>query len=112
DQDFSGVENRLVDRYQNIGKDRAHHEVDVVALETATIFLNCDIRFELVISYKELHLFAAHLAAKIFQGEFETVFRLLAERGGRARQGVYETNANLVLGCRRVDDEYKCGSSR
>ena len=71
-----------MDRDQDIRKDRAHHEVDAIALEQTANLLNRDIGLKLIVSDNEFDVFPAHFTAEVFQRELETVFRLLTERDG------------------------------
>jgi hypothetical protein len=112
DQDLSGVDHRLVDCYQDVREYRTNDEVDMVVLDHPAHFLDRDIGLEFIIDNDELDVSPTHFAAEVFQGELETVFRLLAERGGRTRQRINEANADLVLCGRRVNYKYKCRGCR
>ena len=98
DQEGLGFRDGPVDRLQDVGEDRADHEVDLVALEQALDLGHRRIRLEFVIDHDDLDIAAAHLAAEILHRERKAVANLLAKRGGGARQGHDHAQLDLVLG--------------
>jgi hypothetical protein len=85
DQKGLALNDRLVDRAENVGEDRADHEVDLVALQQGLDLGHGDVGFQLVVDDDDLDLLAAHLAAEILDREVEAVAGLLAEHGAGAR---------------------------
>ena len=71
---------------QDVGEDRADHEVDLVALDEGLGLVDRDVGLELVVLHEQLDLAPAELAAERLDRELEAVALLLAEHRGRARQ--------------------------
>ncbi len=90
---------------ENVGEDRADHEVDLVALQQALDLGHRRIRLELVVDHDDLDIAAAHLAAEILHRERKAVADLLAKRGGGSRQGYDHTQLDLLLRERRIQSE-------
>ena len=55
---------RLQDRLQDVGEDRADHEVDLVALDEGLDLAHRDVGLELVVLHDDLDLAPAELAAE------------------------------------------------
>jgi len=60
-----------------LGKDRPHHEIDLVAFEQAFDLGHRAVRLEFVIDHHDLDVAAGHLAAEILDREREAVADLL-----------------------------------
>ena len=99
DQEGPGIRHRLVDRQQDVGEDRPHHEIDLVALKQALDLADGDVRLEFVIGPHHLDIAARHLAAEILDGERKAVADLLAERRRRTRRGHDHADLELLLRC-------------
>ena len=98
DQDRAAVGHRLHHRDQDVGEDRADHEVDLVPLHVGLGLADRDVRLELVVLHDQLDLAPAELAAERLQRKLEAVALLHAERGGRPRQRGQDADLELVLG--------------
>ena len=123
DQERARVGYRLHDRDQDVGEDRADHEVDLVALDIGLGLRHRDVGLELVVLHQHVGVASAELAAEFFHRELEAVALLLAEHGRRARQRRQDADLHFVLcaggggrerGCRGSGqrDEYsqhRCG---
>ena len=112
DQDDIGVGHRLEDRLQNIGEDRADHEVDLVALEQRLDLGDGDVGLEFVVLHDDLDLAAAELAAEVFHRELEAVAQLLAEHRRRAGQRGDDADLELVLSAGAGRDQRQGGNRR
>ena len=86
-----------MDRLENVGEDRSHHEIDLVAFEQAFDLCHGAVRLEFVIDHHDVDVAAAHLAAEILDCERETVANLLAEHRRRAGQGHDDPDLELLL---------------
>ena len=97
DQEGPGIRHRLVDRQQDVGEDRPHHEIDLVAFQQALDLGDGGVRLEFVIGHHDLDIAARHLAAEILDGERKAVADLLAERCRRTGQGHDHADLELLL---------------
>ena len=79
------IGHRFEDRLQDIGKDRADNESDLVALDHGLDLVHRGIRFQFVILHDQLGLDAAELPPQMLQGKIESGALLLTDYGGRAR---------------------------
>src|SRR5581483_10620417 len=95
----------LVNRQQYVGKDRADHEINLVALEKALDLGDGGIRLQFVISDDDLDILAAHLAAEVLDRERKAVAYLSAQRRSRSRQCDDHADLDLVLRVRRSNRE-------
>ena len=73
DQERLGIRHRLVDGLQDVGEDRSHHEVDLVAFEQALDLGDGAVGLEFVVDHDDLDVPAGHLAAEILDRERKTV---------------------------------------
>ena len=105
DQEGFGVRHRLVDRLQDVGEDRPHHEIDLVALEQAFDLCHRGIRLQLVVDVDNFDFPAAHFAAEILDRERKTVANLLAKCGRRTGEGHDHADLELFLRHRRASGE-------
>src|SRR5262249_19579882 len=96
DQDGATVGDRLEDRLQDVGEDRADHEVDLVALDERLDLGDRDVRLEFVVLHQKLDLATAELVAERLQRKLHAVALLGAERGGWARQRGDEADLELL----------------
>ena len=74
-----------MNRLQDVGEDRSHHEINLVAFEQALHLDHGGVGFEFVVYRDDLDIATSHLAADILDREYKTVARLLAEHCGRTR---------------------------
>ena len=84
DQKRLAVDDRFVNRLQDVGEDRSHHEINLVAFEQALHLGHGGIGLEFVIYRDDIDVAASHLAAELLDCECEAVARLLTEHRGRA----------------------------
>ena len=101
DQEGVRVGHRLMNRLQDVGEDRPHHEIDLVAVEKALDLGHRHVGLELVVDGDDLHVATAQLAAERLHREVEAVPHLSAQHRRRARQRHDDPDAKLVLRQRR-----------
>lgn len=95
DQESLALGDRAVDRLQDVGEDRADHEIDLVALEQAAHLDHGAVGLQFVVGVDDLDLAAGHLAAEVLDRERKAVADLLAKR--RSRAGGRHQHADLDL---------------
>ena len=100
DQESLVLGDRLVDRLQNVGEDRADHEVDVVSLQQSLDLDDRAVGLEFIVDIDDLDLAAAHLAAEILDRQCKAVAHLRAQRRRGAGGGHDHADLDLVLSCR------------
>ena len=98
DEDDAGFGDRLIDRAENVGENRADDEIDLVAVEQRLDLGDGDVGLKLVVGDDEVGLAAAELAAELLDRQRKAVAQLLAEHGGRARQGSNQADLEVVFG--------------
>ena len=103
---------RLVDRQQHVGEDRADDEIDLIALEEPLDFGHRDVRLQFVVDDGHLRVEPAELAAERLDREVEAVAHLPAEHRGGSREGHDEPDFHLVLGGRADGRSRPCGQRR
>ena len=75
----------FADRHQDVGEDRADHEVDLVALDELLGLADGHVGFQLVVLHDDAGRQAAELAARVLDAQIEAVAQLAAEHRLRAR---------------------------
>ena len=85
--------------WQDVGEDRADHEIDLVALQQTLDLRDGGVRLQLVIDDDDLDIPAGHLAAEILDRERKTVADLLASAA--AGPDSVTITPTLIFSCAR-----------
>ena len=82
---------------EDVGEDRADHEIDLVALDQRLDLGHRDVGLELVVDDDHLDVAPAELAAERLDRKLEAVAQLLAEDRRRPGQGDDDADLELLL---------------
>ena len=99
DQEGAAVGDRLDDRDQDVGEDRADDEVDLVALDQRLDLAHRDVGLELVVLHDDLDVAAAELAAEVLDAELEAVAQLPPSTAGGPDSVVITPILSLSCAC-------------
>ena len=84
DQDRAAVGHGLHDRGENVGKDRADDEIDLVPVDQCLDLVHREVGLELVVRNDHLDIAAAELAVEILDRKIEAVAKLLTQHSRRS----------------------------
>ena len=97
DQDGAALGHGLHDRGENVGKDRADDEIDLVPIDQRLDLVHGEVGLELVVRNDHLDIAPAELAVEILDRKIEAVAKLLTEHGRRSGQGGNDADLELFL---------------